>query len=129
MSKKVDDKLMTGLSAEEDPTGAERKKDHIELAFRSQIDKQDLDSRFYYEPLLSGHPERGSLPGFEFLGKSLKAPLWVSSMTGGTEMAKTINQNLARACKDFGIGMGLGSCRSILFSDDTVPENQARYHH
>lgn len=126
MSKKAEDKYISALSNEEDPTGAERKKDHIELAFRSQIDKKNLDARFYYEPLLAGHPERGSLPSFEFLGKTLKAPLWVSSMTGGTEMARIINHNLARVCKDFGIGMGLGSCRSILFSDDTLPDFNVR---
>jgi isopentenyl-diphosphate delta-isomerase len=42
----------------------------------------------------------------------------VSSMTGGTKLAKTINSNLARVCAEFGIGMGLGSCR-ILLDDDT----------
>jgi isopentenyl-diphosphate delta-isomerase len=41
-------------------------------------------------------------------------PLWVSSMTGGTEKAATINRNLALACAEFGMGMGLGSCRIIL---------------
>lgn len=29
-------------------------------------------------------------------------------------MAGTINRNLARVCKEFGLGMGLGSCRPIL---------------
>jgi isopentenyl-diphosphate delta-isomerase len=47
-------------------------------------------------------------------------------MTGGTEWARTINHNLARACKDFGMGMGLGSCRSLLFSDDTLPDFNVR---
>jgi isopentenyl-diphosphate delta-isomerase len=46
----------------------------------------------------------------------MKAPMWVSSMTGGTEKANHINKNIARACRDFGLGMGLGSCRKILFS-------------
>jgi len=39
-------------------------------------------------------------------------------MTGGVGNAKTINQNLARACGEFGLGMGLGSCRSLLNSDE-----------
>jgi isopentenyl-diphosphate delta-isomerase len=38
-------------------------------------------------------------------------------MTGGTKMAGQINHNLARVCNDFGMGMGLGSCRPILESD------------
>ena len=39
-------------------------------------------------------------------------------MTGGTEKANRINHNLAKACGEFGIGMGLGSCRPLLESDD-----------
>jgi isopentenyl-diphosphate delta-isomerase len=43
-------------------------------------------------------------------------------MTGGTELARKINENIARVCKDFGMGMGLGSCR-ILMDDDTYFED------
>ena len=100
-----------------DPTAAERKEDHIELAFRSQVDRLSLDPRFDYEPLLAPHPAAGSLPRQPFAGKTLRAPLWVSSMTGGTEKALVINHNLARACGEFGLGMGLGSCRSLLYDD------------
>lgn len=114
------------LSPKEDPTASSRKRDHIELAFRSQIESGHLDQRFYYEPLLAGHPERGSLKSFLFLGKTMRAPIWVSSMTGGTELANTINHNLARACREFGMGMGLGSCRPILNSSDSLPDFDVR---
>lgn len=110
----------------DDPTAASRKKDHIELAFRSQIDQQELDRRFYYEPLLAAHPEEGSLESFSFLGRKMRVPIWVSSMTGGTEWAHTINHNLAKACKDFGMGMGLGSCRSLLFDNETLKDFDVR---
>ncbi len=90
-----------------------RKKDHIELAFKSQTPPAVLDQRFHYEPLLKAHPKDGLNP-VDLLGKKMKTPLWVSSMTGGTRKAGTINQNLARACNEFGMGMGLGSCRIIL---------------
>ncbi len=110
----------------DDPTAASRKRDHIELAFRSQVERGELDQRFYYEPILSGHPQRGSLKSFLFLRKTLRVPMWVSSMTGGTEWAHTINHNLARACRDFGMGMGLGSCRSLLNSDETLPDFDVR---
>jgi isopentenyl-diphosphate delta-isomerase len=109
-----------------DPTAASRKRDHIDLAFRSQIEQGELDRRFYYEPILSAHPQRGSLKPFLFLGKTLRVPMWVSSMTGGTEWAHTINHNLAQACRDFGMGMGLGSCRSLLYSDETLPDFDVR---
>lgn len=93
---------------------SDRKKDHIDLAFESKVAAPELDQRFYYEPLLSAHPRPGSWPAFSFLGKTQRTPLWISSMTGGTEKAGFINKNLAKVCNKFGFGMGLGSCRIIL---------------
>lgn len=110
-----------------DPTAESRKRDHIELAFQSQIESGKLDARFYYEPLLAAHPTRNSLVPFDFLGKKMHAPIWVSSMTGGTAWAGKINHNLARACKDFGMGMGLGSCRSLLFSNEHLKDFDVRH--
>jgi len=91
----------------------ERKKDHIDLAVAAQINRARVDDRFYFEPLLSAHPDKTDL-SLSFLGKTMKAPLWISSMTGGTGEARHINQNLARVCHKFGLGMGLGSCRILL---------------
>lgn len=88
-----------------------RKHDHIALAFKSQVFQ--TDHRFFYEPVLSAHPQGGLTP-VKILNRTLKAPLWISSMTGGTQKAGIINRNLARACNEFGLGMGLGSCRIIL---------------
>ena len=100
---------------------SERKKDHIQLAFKGRMYADELDSRFNYEPMLSGHPPH-ELADITFLGKSMKAPIWVSSMTGGTEKAGHINRNLARACREFGLGMGLGSCRSLLRNNDYLKD-------
>jgi isopentenyl-diphosphate delta-isomerase len=112
--------------AAEDTNAVTRKKDHIQLAFKSQVQENQVDNRFYYEPILSKHPDKNSLPNFQFLGKTMGSPLWVSSMTGGTELANKINHNLARACKDFGMGMGLGSCRSLLYSDEYLKDFNVR---
>ncbi len=111
------------MTFKDDPTASTRKQDHIDLAFASQVN--DLDNRFSYEPMLAAHPPKiwGS---FSFLNKTMKVPIWVSSMTGGTEKARTINHNLARACKDFGMGMGLGSCRQLLFSDEYLKDFDIR---
>lgn len=46
-----------------------------------------------------------------FLGKTLGAPLLISSMTGGTELAQTINYRLAEAAQEYGLAMGVGSQR------------------
>lgn len=85
-----------------------------------------LNQRFFYEPLLAAHPEKGSWPSFSFLGKEMKTPIWVSSMTGGTAKAKHINHNLARVCEEFGFGMGLGSCRPLLENNDRFADFDIR---
>lgn len=95
----------------------DRKKEHINLTSKSQLKVTEMDDRFFYEPMLSAHPV-ASNEEFLFLGKKFKVPIWISSMTGGTGMARIINENLARVCNEFGFGMGLGSCRAILDSDD-----------
>ena len=61
---------------------SDRKKDHIELAFRSQTNSGDGDKRFVYEPMLNPHPSKELVP-FNFLERELKTPIWASSMTGG----------------------------------------------
>jgi isopentenyl-diphosphate delta-isomerase len=93
---------------------SERKQDHIDLALEASMANQGPDPRFRYEPMLAAHPQAGFNLEISFLGKKLKAPLWVSSMTGGTEMALVINRRLAASCRKFGLGMGLGSCRPLL---------------
>jgi isopentenyl-diphosphate Delta-isomerase len=103
----------------------DRKKDHIDLAFDSQTLVKDMDMRFWYEPMLSRHPDH-IIPESTFAGKSLRIPLWVSSMTGGTKMAGIINRNLARACREFGMGMGLGSCRIIMHDEKYFPDFDMR---
>ncbi len=49
-----------------------------------------------------------------FLGRELKAPVIISSMTGGFADAKAINANLAFGAAEAGVGMGVGSQRPAL---------------
>ncbi|WP_106495016.1 type 2 isopentenyl-diphosphate Delta-isomerase [Lentibacillus sp. Marseille-P4043] len=55
--------------------------------------------------------------GSTFLHKKVKAPLLVSSMTGGSELAEKINTNLAVAAEERGWAIALGSTRALLESD------------
>ncbi|HNW50724.1 MAG TPA: isopentenyl-diphosphate delta-isomerase [Prolixibacteraceae bacterium] len=93
----------------------QRKTDHITLAALSVPSTSNPDERFYYEPLLSAHPD--GKEEINFLGKIMHHPMWISSMTGGSKEAGKINHLLAEACAEFGLGIGLGSCR-ILLKDD-----------
>src|SRR5216117_4498018 len=61
----------------------------------------------------------------KFFGKKLRAPLIISSMTGGFGMGKEINANLAKAAAEVGVAMGVGSQRAAL----EKPELAATYAH
>jgi isopentenyl-diphosphate delta-isomerase len=112
---------MTNKTAESEKKGghdtSDRKSDHINLTIQSQTSVGEMDQRFYYEPMISGFPQGNQEP-ISFGGKIMKVPIWISSMTGGHALSGTINRNLARACGEFGMGMGLGSCRMLL-SEET----------
>lgn len=104
---------------------ADRKSDHINLAIQSQTTAKEMDNRFYYEPMLSGFPI-DSQEEIPFASKKMKVPIWVSSMTGGHALSGTINRNLALACNEFGMGMGLGSCRRLLDDDSLFADFNVR---
>jgi isopentenyl-diphosphate delta-isomerase len=93
---------------------AERKADHIRVNLEEDVESGLIAG---FERL---HFEHNALPELdldeidlsqEFLGKTLAAPLLISSMTGGTAQASEINRNLAKAAQVAGIAMGLGSQR------------------
>lgn len=60
-------------------------------------------------------------------GKSLKSPLLISSMTGGTSAAKKINVALAEAAQAAGIAMGLGSQRAAIEDAHLADTYQVRH--
>ncbi|MFW5708304.1 MAG: isopentenyl-diphosphate delta-isomerase [Bacteroidota bacterium] len=103
----------------------DRKKDHINLALTNRTGTVEKDYRFVYEPLLSGHttPE---ISRVKLANKFMKVPIWISSMTGGAGIARHINTNLAMAANEFGLGMGLGSCRILLDSEKHLPDFDMR---
>lgn len=62
-----------------------------------------------------------------FLGRPLRAPLLISSMTGGTAEAQRINYHLAAAAQEAGLAMGLGSLRAALEEPRLLPTFRVRH--
>jgi isopentenyl-diphosphate delta-isomerase len=108
----------------------QRKADHIRINLEESVDFPRLKTglhrfRFIHQAL----PEidRGAIDlSITLFGKKLAAPLIISSMTGGTELAAVINSNLARAAQMTGIAMGLGSQRAAFEDDSWVYTYQVR---
>ncbi len=63
-----------------------------------------------------------------FLGKSLGAPLLISSMTGGTQQAKTINFRLAEVAQQYKLAMGVGSQRVVVENPQVADTFAVRSH-
>lgn len=120
------DKHPQHTATESDGQAASRKEDHITLAFKSSSAGDQADPRFSYEPALSGHISCKTDLTRTVAGKLMQFPIWISSMTGGTEKARIINHNLAKLCGEYGLGMGLGSCRQLLYEDKRLSEFDVR---
>lgn len=71
------------------------------------------DVRFVHEALPDLDHGKIDL-GVDFLGRRLKAPLLISSMTGGPSRAEAINARLAEAAQHLGIALAVGSQRAAL---------------
>lgn len=108
----------------------QRKAEHLTLATSDEAAFKHkgtlLDQvQLIHQALPEHHLEEIDL-SISLLGKSLKAPIVISGMTGGTEQAKKINQDLAKAAEVLGIGFGLGSQRAMLLHPELAPTYQVR---
>jgi isopentenyl-diphosphate Delta-isomerase len=60
------------------------------------------------------------------LGKTLRLPLVIAAMTGGTERAAEVNRDLASLAEAYGLGFGLGSQRAMHRQPETAWTYQVR---
>jgi len=107
-----------------------RKRQHLEICLREDVEGWGDGTGFdRYRFLHLAMPEldyaeidvKASL-----LGRDLKAPFIVSSMTGGTDEAGRINVRLAEAAQRRGWAMGLGSLRAAIEDPGSVASFQVR---
>ncbi|HOB49224.1 MAG TPA: type 2 isopentenyl-diphosphate Delta-isomerase [Mycobacterium sp.] len=110
----------SGLSA--------RKLRHIDACLTGQVDHGRLTTGFERFELPYDALTQTSLSEVDlstrFLGAPLKAPVLIGAMTGGAELARTINRNLAEAAQKLGVGLMLGSQR-IMLGDDPASTTAA----
>jgi isopentenyl-diphosphate delta-isomerase len=107
-----------------------RKKEHLELcldtASVSGPSNTGLEGyRFIHNALPELDIDEIDL-NTTFLGKPLKAPILISSMTGGFDLARKVNRNLAAAAQALGLAMGVGSQRVAIEEPSAAPSFQVR---
>lgn len=99
----------------------QRKSEHIQITLNEKVTGKSISTGL--KSLTFMH---NALPeiAFEeistetvFLDFECKTPFLISSMTGGTALAETINRNLAIAAEERGWVLALGSTRALLDSD------------
>jgi isopentenyl-diphosphate delta-isomerase len=106
-----------------------RKSDHIRINLQEDV-RSGLTTglehyRFIHRALPEINLEDVDLT-LRLFGRELRAPLLISSMTGGTSQARDINLTLASAAQETRIAMGLGSQRAAIEHPELASTFQVR---
>jgi isopentenyl-diphosphate delta-isomerase len=91
-----------------------RKEDHLRINLEEDVSSAISNGleRYYFEHQALPELDLEKIDtSVKLFGKMQKAPIFISSMIGGTEETFLINKRLASAAQHFGIGMGVGSQR------------------
>ncbi|MBD1886557.1 type 2 isopentenyl-diphosphate Delta-isomerase [Microcoleus vaginatus] len=95
-----------------------RKADHLRICLEEDVQFRETTSgleRYRFEHCCLPELDRTQIDlTSTFLGKKLAVPLLISSMTGGTELAQTINYRLADVAQEYKLAMGVGSQRIVV---------------
>jgi isopentenyl-diphosphate Delta-isomerase len=107
----------------------QRKADHIKINLeqdvRSALTTGLENYHFTHEALPELDLNRIDT-SLSLFGKQLTAPILISSMTGGTAEAGTINLRLAEAAQEIKIAMGVGSQRTAIENPEQAKTFQVR---
>ncbi len=112
-----------------DVSTSARKADHIRINLEEDVRSGLTTGLERYHFIHQALPELALMAvdtRVQWFGKTLAAPLLISSMTGGTEAAREINHTLAAAAQVAGIAMGLGSQRAAIENPGLVPTFRVR---
>lgn len=114
----------------ESPSTESRKVDHIRINLEQDVSFPRLTTgleryRFVHCALPELNLEQIDT-SLSFFGRRLSAPILISSMTGGAEMARRINRHLAQVAQNLGLAMGLGSQRAAIEDNKLAYTYQVR---
>jgi isopentenyl-diphosphate delta-isomerase len=108
----------------------QRKKEHLELCLEAKDPAYPFSTGWDQYSFVHNALPEVDLAEIDlrtrFLGKALRAPLLISSMTGGFDLAKKVNRNLALAAQSLGLAMGVGSQRVALEEPSVATSFQVR---
>lgn len=97
---------------------ATRKRRHIDVCLHDAVEYRTVTTGFERYRLPYNALTQTSLDDVDtscdLLGKPLRAPILIGAMTGGAELSRTVNRNLAAAAQELGVGMMLGSQRVMM---------------
>lgn len=107
----------------------QRKADHIKINLEKDVRSALTTGLEKYHFVHEALPEldlKEIDTSLSLFGKQLSAPILISSMTGGTADAESINLRLAEAAQEMKIAMGVGSQRAAIENTDLEKTFQVR---
>ncbi len=107
----------------------QRKADHIKINLEQDVRSALMTGLEKYHFIHEALPELDLNridTTLNLFGKTLNSPTLVSSMTGGTDEAETINLRLAEAAQECGVAMGVGSQRAAIEHPEQARTFQVR---
>jgi isopentenyl-diphosphate Delta-isomerase len=107
----------------------QRKADHIKINLEKDVRSALTTGLEHYHFVHEALPELDLSQidtSLSLFGKQLAAPILISSMTGGTADAESINLRLAEAAQEMNIAMGVGSQRAAIENMDQAKTFQVR---
>jgi isopentenyl-diphosphate Delta-isomerase len=116
-------------SMTEPPGTQQRKADHIRICLEEDVQFRTSNGleKYRFSHCCLPELDYDQLDvSTSFLGKKLGAPLLISSMTGGTDRARTINRRLATVAQTYGLAMGVGSQRVAIEQGQTADTFRVR---
>ena len=97
----------------------QRKNDHIQEALKQSFMPNDFD-KIRFEPVLLPETDIDAVDlSTSFLGQKFPYPVFINAMTGGTDKAHLINDQLSKLAAKHGLAMATGSAAITLRSPET----------